>query len=610
MTTDPPDGELVPLGVGPVATVLAGVHATAGEAFALKVFPGRIDRRTRAELSRELARLSALRAHAPVLVADRVEERPDGRCALRMELCAQSLPELLDSFGPLSVADTLVLGTVLATALAAAHAAGLVHGGVVPGNVLFRPSGEPVLSDFGLTLRHAFPRDPLRTADLLPPETVRDGTADERSDLYGLGVVLYLALSGRSPHQGPPGERPEERLLRVLGDAVPPLDRPGVPPELVQVVAALLATDPADRPVSASAVAAHLDALRVRVAPADQPPPADHRPETTGQQSPADQQPEPPDHPSPDPDHQPAPAEQRGFDDFATSSPPEPTPPEPTNHPSPDPDHRPAPAEQRGFDDFRTPGPVEPAAPAPTVEKSPAPGAEPPEPTAAASIRPAEPPATVAEAPATVAEPPATVAEPPSSGVEPPDRTAEPPETTAKTPETTAKTPDPGAEVSSPAAPRPHGEPILVFGSEKRLRRATRTRSLLIGVGGLALLAAVAVPLLLNRPGELTVPPAPAGVGVVGTASSPAPVVRLELADPADHGNFVELSWQSNEPLNFAVIVAAEGEANRTILAQRKTTYRVPVDPVRRYCFAIQGTDGNQVYESDPKPIRGARCVK
>ncbi|MEN3610573.1 protein kinase [Plantactinospora sp. ZYX-F-223] len=603
MTTDPHDGELVPLGDGPVATVWAGVHATAGEAFALKVFPGRIDRRTRAELSRELARLSALRAHAPVLVADRVEERPDGRCALRMELCAQSLPELLDSFGPLSVADTLVLGTVLATALAAAHGAGLVHGGVVPGNVLFRPSGEPVLSDFGLTLRHAFPRDPLRTADLLPPETVRDGTADERSDLYGLGVVLYLALSGRSPHQGPPGERPEERLLRVLGNAVPPLDRPGMPPELVQVVAALLATDPADRPVSASAVAARLDALRVRVAPADQPPPADHQPEST-------------DHPSPGPDHRPEPAKQRGFDDFATSSPPEPTPPEPTGRPSPGPEHRAEPAEQLGFDDFATPGPVEPAPPAPTVEKSPAPGAEPPEPTAP-SVRPTEPPATVpappatvpappatvAAPPATVPAPPATVAGPPSPGVEPPDRTAGPPETAAKTP-------GPGAEVSSPAAPRPHGEPILVFGSEKRLRRATRTRSLLIGVGGLALLAAVAVPLLLNRPGELTVPPAPAGVGVVGAASSPARVVRLELADPADHGNFVELSWQSNEPLNFAVIVAAEGEPNRTILAQRKTTYRVPVDPVRRYCFAIQGTDGNQVYESEPKPIRGASCVK
>ncbi|MDW5327045.1 serine/threonine protein kinase [Plantactinospora sp. KLBMP9567] len=562
MTTDPEHGELVPLGDGPVATVLAGVDGATGEAFALKVFPGGLDRRTRADLDRELTRLAALRAHAPVLVADRVEERPDGRCALRMELCTQSLPELLDSFGPLSVADTLVLGTVLATALAAAHAAGLVHGGVLPGNVLFRPSGEPVLSDFGLTLRHAFPRDPLRTADLLPPETVRDGSADERSDLYGLGVVLYLALSGRSPHQGPAGEEPEARLLRVLGGPVPPLDRPGTPPELAKLISVLLARDPDARPDAASAVAEQLDALRIRIAPSP-------------------------------PDHQPPAVEQRGFDDFAASGLPGAEPPSPGTEPqssaaAPNPETEPP---NHG---------TEP--PNPETEP-PNHGTEPPNPET-------EPPNHGAEPPNPGAEPPEPGPEPPAGAVTPPTPAAGPPATVTALPTSAAQSPNPAAEVSSRAAPRPHGEPILVFGAEKPLRRVTRTRSVLIGVGGLVLLAAVAGPVLLNRTGELTVPPAPAQTGVASPATASPRVVRLELADPADRGNVVELSWQSSEPLDFAVIVAAEGERARALLAQRNTTYRVPVDPVRRYCFLIQGSDGNQVYESQPKPIRGANCVK
>ncbi|MEJ3746493.1 protein kinase [Actinomycetes bacterium KLBMP 9797] len=553
MTTDPEHGELVPLGSGPVATVLAGVDAATGEAFALKVFPGRLDRRTRAGLENELTRLAALRTHAAVLVADRVEQRPDGRCALRMELCSQSLPELLDSFGPLSVADTLVLGTVLAAALTAAHSAGIAHGGVTPGNVLFRPSGEPVLSDFGLALRHAFPRDPLWTADFLPPETVRDGSADERSDLYGLGAILYLALSGRPPHQGVPGEAPGERLLRVLSTPVPPLDRAGVPPELAELVSALLAGDPDARPVAAATVAERLDALRVRFTPPDEPPPADEH------ATPGDQQPPPAGPQLPLGDAQPIPADSS------------PTPPDsPSTAP-----------EERAFDDFAGAGAI--------GAERPGPEAQPPTPATEQPIPEAQQPPPAGERPVLVGERPAALGERPALVGEQPARHAEP---------------------ASQAAPRPRGEPIVVYGGGRPRRRATRTHTVLALAGGLSLLTVLAVLLLLNRPGQLAVPPPPAQVELPSAATTPPKAVRLELADPADRGNFVELSWHSTEPLDFAVVVAAEGERAKVILAQRANTYRVPVDPVRRYCFLIQGTDGDQVYESQPKPIRGARCVK
>src|SRR5690606_41280667 len=85
------DGELVPLADGPVASVLAGVDHVTGEAFALKVYPDKIDRSVRTELEAEFSKLIPLRAAAPVLVADRVMTH-EGRSAVRLEVAAQSLP--------------------------------------------------------------------------------------------------------------------------------------------------------------------------------------------------------------------------------------------------------------------------------------------------------------------------------------------------------------------------------------------------------------------------------------------------------------------------------------------------------------------------------------
>ncbi|WP_344591476.1 protein kinase domain-containing protein [Actinomadura vinacea] len=267
MTTGTGDDGLVPLGTGPTATVYAGV-SPAGEAYALKVLPGPLDRRTRGDVEKELARLAALRGQAPILVADRLEEMPDGRHALRMELFPQSMPELIGSFGPLSVPDALALGTAIASAMATAHRSGIVHGGVTPGNVLFRATGEPILADFGVTLRQVFPPDP---SEFAAPESIRDGSADQSSDLYGLGGILYLALAGRSPYAGTPGEPPEERVLRALSTSVPRLDRPDLPPGLADLVAGLLAKDPAARPADAASVAGRLTALHAGVTGQNRP---------------------------------------------------------------------------------------------------------------------------------------------------------------------------------------------------------------------------------------------------------------------------------------------------------------------------------------------------
>ncbi len=248
--------ELNRIGDGPVATVFSGHHA--GVPVALKVYPKRFDKRTLSAYHKEQAKITALRRVTSILPVDAVDELDTGLPALRMEMCGQSLAGLIDRYGPMAPADAVLLGRAIATALAAAHERGVVHGGISPHNVLFRTSGEPVLADFGVTLRHAFARDPLHAIEFLPPETLRTGELTESSDLYGLGAILHYALTARSPHPGRLGEQPGERVLRILGEPVPAINNQQVPIELSTLVARLLAADVRRRPNNTSMVAAQL----------------------------------------------------------------------------------------------------------------------------------------------------------------------------------------------------------------------------------------------------------------------------------------------------------------------------------------------------------------
>jgi serine/threonine protein kinase len=241
---------------GPVATVYSGYRA--GVPVAIKVFPKRFDKRTMSAFGKEQGKLATVRRVTSILMVDGVEEMPSGESALRMELCTQSLAGLVERVGPLAAGDVAVLGRAMAMALAAAHSVGVIHGGVSPNNVLFRENNEPVVADFGITLRQAFTRDPLHSIEYLPPETLRTGTLNALTDLYGLGAVLHFALTGRSPHPGRLGEQPGERVLRILGEPVPAVTRQDVPVGLSTLVARLLATTPERRPQDATQVADHL----------------------------------------------------------------------------------------------------------------------------------------------------------------------------------------------------------------------------------------------------------------------------------------------------------------------------------------------------------------
>ncbi|XVV00403.1 protein kinase domain-containing protein [Actinosynnema sp. CA-248983] len=222
----------------------------------LKAFPGDLDRRTRSAWERENARWSRVPGTRAVHGTDVIE----GQFTVRAERCPLSLADT----APLPIPDTLALARALAKTLAAAHTAGLVHGDVTAHTVLFRATGEPVLADGGLVLRAAFPVAP--PVEWAAPETVRDAVRDARTDRYGLGAVLFFALTGTPPHPARLGEGPEEHALRVLGEPAPEVERPDVPLGLAKLVHALLARDPDARPAD---VLAELD--RTTPTPAAEP---------------------------------------------------------------------------------------------------------------------------------------------------------------------------------------------------------------------------------------------------------------------------------------------------------------------------------------------------
>ncbi|WP_206797808.1 protein kinase [Amycolatopsis sp. MtRt-6] len=275
---NPPADGLIPYRDGPHASSYLAPGDRPGERVVVKVLREPLDRQTRVAFDRERAALARLRA-APIRLAERVTKLPDGRTALAAPWCAESLADRVARTGPLGVPETLAVATAVAKALAAAHDAGVPHGGVHPGNVLFTDGGEPVVADFGVSLRRRFGRSPSADVGFLAPETLSRGVMDAAADRYGLGALLHFCRTGQAPFPAAPGERADALVLRVF-DAPPP-ELADVPPALARLVTGLLAKEPRDRPDD-EAVLAALAALReargepllvLEPRPAEQPAP-------------------------------------------------------------------------------------------------------------------------------------------------------------------------------------------------------------------------------------------------------------------------------------------------------------------------------------------------
>ncbi len=171
-----------------------------------------------------------------------------------------SLEELVGTHGPQSAERVVYLLRQVCGALREAHASGLVHRDIKPGNVVVFPAGSPhdmvKLVDFGLVHSLAEVDNPeakitrdgliVGTPEYMSPEQASGGVLDGRSDLFSLGCVAYYLLTGREAFHR---EHPMKTLMAVVSDAPTPIHElnPFVPDDVAAVVARSLCKDPGGR---------------------------------------------------------------------------------------------------------------------------------------------------------------------------------------------------------------------------------------------------------------------------------------------------------------------------------------------------------------------------
>ncbi|BBH64561.1 hypothetical protein ACTI_12460 [Actinoplanes sp. OR16] len=255
---------LTELGRGGMAVVWRALDEVLSRPVAVKVLAGRYagDERFRARILHE-ARAAATLSHPNIAqIYDFGESDEGGRPVpyVVMELINGPTLQQRVARGPIPPRTVFRICGEIASALAVAHADGLVHRDIKLANVMVTPAGAKVV-DFGIAAvaGPASPEDALLgTPAYLAPERLTGGAIEPASDMYALGVLLYRLLAGVAPWSV---ETTTQMLsAHVYVEPSPLPDLPGVPEVIADLVDRCLAKDPAERPDAAEASACLGDA--------------------------------------------------------------------------------------------------------------------------------------------------------------------------------------------------------------------------------------------------------------------------------------------------------------------------------------------------------------
>src|SRR4051812_17414554 len=250
--------------IGGMGEVWEATDLVIGRQVAIKILkdeylgdPGFLER-FRAE-----ARHAALVNHEGIAnVYDYGEE--EGSAYLVMELVpGEALSSILERDHVLSTDKVLDIVAQTAAALQAAHAAGLVHRDIKPGNLLITPDGRVKITDFGIArIADQVPLTAtgqvMGTVQYLSPEQASGRSASPTTDIYSLGIVAYESLAGRRPFTG----ESQVAIAMAQINETPPELPVTISEPVRNLVYACIAKNPADRPASAAHLARAAQALR------------------------------------------------------------------------------------------------------------------------------------------------------------------------------------------------------------------------------------------------------------------------------------------------------------------------------------------------------------
>jgi len=262
------------LAQGGMGVIYAARQEPLGREVALKVLSlraGEVDEEFEKRFLLEAATCAKLSHPNIVVVHDygRLDPQQGGACFMVMELLeGRTIEQAVAEDGPFSAARTVRTARDIARALRAAHRQRVIHRDLKPTNVMLErvPDGERVkVVDFGIVkvLRDEQEEitqegEFLGSPRYMSPEQIEHAPIDARADLYSLGAVMYLMLTGHAPFERRGDHM--RTLLAHINDPVPPMSEHGVdvPPALEAVVRRLLAKAPDDRFESAEQVIGEL----------------------------------------------------------------------------------------------------------------------------------------------------------------------------------------------------------------------------------------------------------------------------------------------------------------------------------------------------------------
>lgn len=209
------------------------------------------------------ARAAARIQHPAVVTVHDVLEHDDRPWIVMEYIDGPSLADAAKAAGRIEPREAARIGLHVLGALRAAHAVGVLHRDVKPGNVLLAKDGRVLLTDFGIAAIEGDSSitrtgEIVGSIDYLAPERVTGGVPDPSSDLWSLGATLYTAVEARSPFRR---TSPISSLQAVVNDEPPALRSAGA---LGPVITSLLRKDPTERPSAAEAERMLLEAMEGR----------------------------------------------------------------------------------------------------------------------------------------------------------------------------------------------------------------------------------------------------------------------------------------------------------------------------------------------------------